>query len=102
MTVSFFGEGSPTTIKLKKRNGTLILTSLLEDLVPPPPLLSNYERLFLFPHRVHFHISYQQKGVVLVSPWLLHRVLVRAGNHETPCTHEQLLGDTKGRLGQPH
>ena len=33
LTVSFFGEGSPTKIDYRKKEGTLILTSLLEGLV---------------------------------------------------------------------
>ena len=35
----FLGEGSPTKIDYRKK-GTLILTSLLEDLVEPPGVIS--------------------------------------------------------------
>ena len=38
LTVFFFGgEGSPTKYRLQKKVGTLILTSLLEDLVNGEP-----------------------------------------------------------------
>ena len=35
---TFFGEGSPTKIDVLKRVGTLILSSLLEDLVFVVPI----------------------------------------------------------------
>ena len=38
----FFGEGSPSKIDYRKKTGTLILTSLLEDLVQVEPTVNDF------------------------------------------------------------